>query len=69
MGIIRLDASRSSEPKDWVNAPAVSLQPSSRIASAISSLVAAHWPPGHVRGNRSASLIARSRATQHISFE
>ena len=36
---MRLDASRSSEPKDWVKAWARSLQPLVRIASRISAWV------------------------------
>ena len=38
IGIIRHEASRSSEPKDCVNAPADSFQPRVRIASLISSV-------------------------------
>ena len=39
MGIIRFEASSSSDPNDWVNAPTSSFQPRVMIASAISSRV------------------------------
>ncbi|HKA04718.1 MAG TPA: hypothetical protein VKD67_10320, partial [Acidimicrobiales bacterium] len=39
---MRLEASRSSQPKDWVKAPTVSFQPRLMMASAMSSLVIFH---------------------------
>src|SRR5205807_8856977 len=38
IGIMSAEASRSSDPNDCVNAPALSLQPCSRMAPRISSL-------------------------------
>ena len=53
---MRLDASSSSEPKDWVNAPAASLQPSARMASAISSRACFQLSTRSSASSRSASV-------------
>src|SRR6202142_401496 len=68
-GSIRLEASSSSEPKDWLKAPARSLQPRVRIASRISLRDRPHSSTRSGTPSGSASLTARSRATQHISLE
>jgi len=69
IGSIRLEASRASVPKYWVNEPAESLQPFCTTVSKISSRVrfqsSTRWPPSMT----SAMAIARSSATQHISLE
>src|SRR6266851_2701089 len=66
---IRLDASRSSLPKAWVNAPARSFQPCSRMAARISSRAAAQAATRSSAPSCGASAMARSRATQHMSLE
>ncbi len=68
-GSIRLEASRSSEPKDWVKALARSLQPLVMIASWIWSWVCFHASTRSEASRRSARATARSSATQHISLE
>ena len=68
-GSIRLEASSSSEPKDWVKAPARSLQPLVRIASRIWPWVCFHASTRSEASRWSAKATARSRATQHISLE
>ena len=69
MPIIRLEASSSSEPKDWANAFAVWLHPLARISPRISSAAARHSTTRSCARSVAASAIARSSATQHISFE
>ena len=71
IGIIRLEASSSAESNDWVNAPTSSFHPRSlMVASWISSQVAAHSGDAVLAAQRrSASAMARSSATQHISLE
>ena len=68
-GSIRLEASSSSEPKDWVKAPARSLHPLVRMASRIFAFVCSQAPTRLEASRWSAKATARSRATQHISFE
>ena len=69
MASIRLLASRSSPPNAWVKAPAVSLQPRSRMAARISSRAEVQAGTRSLAPRGSARAMARSRATQHISLE
>ena len=69
IGIIRFDASRSSEPKYWVKAPAPSLQPCRITASWMVSRVRCQPSTRSSAPSRPASSMARSRAAQHIILE
>ena len=69
IGSIRFEASSSSEPNDWVKAEAVSLQPSRSTVSWISSWTRFQSPTRPPAPSRSASAIARSSATQHMTLE
>jgi hypothetical protein len=66
---MRLEASSSSEPKDWVKAFARSLHPLVTIASRIWSCLCVYGSIRKEALRRSARITARSRATPHISFE
>ena len=66
---IRFEASRSSPPNAWVNDPAFSFQPYSRMAARISSRTAVQPATRSSAPSRGARAIARSKATQHISLE
>jgi hypothetical protein len=69
IAIIRLEASKSSDPTYWVNALASSLQPWSSTKAWMSSRTADQVATRSRAPSTSASAIARSRATQHITFE
>ena len=67
--IIKLEASRAVEPTYWVKAPASSLQASRVMVSQISSRCCFQRSTRSDARSRSASSIARSSATQHMTLE